>query len=69
MQGEQEVFFTCPYCAENISMVFELYYGKQSYIEDCEVCCCPIQIQYNSDGENISLDQINRADWPLARQC
>lgn len=34
-------------------MVFEIYHGKQSYIEDCEVCCNPIQISYSSDGEGI----------------
>ncbi len=27
-------------------MVLEISHGNQSYIEDCEVCCRPIQIQY-----------------------
>lgn len=53
MQGEQEFFFQCPYCFSRVSMVFELYYGKQNYIEDCEVCCNPIEISYSSDGETV----------------
>ena len=61
MQGEQEVFFYCPYCGENISMVFELYYKDQEYIEDCEVCCAPIKINYSTDGESISLNSVERA--------
>lgn len=55
MQGEQEHFFTCPYCNEQISMLLETYYPEQSYIEDCEVCCKPIQISYRS-SENELLE-------------
>lgn len=42
-----EHFFTCPYCWENISMLIDSSIPKQSYIEDCEVCCNPIQITAN----------------------
>ena len=47
---EIEHFFTCPYCWEEISFVIDLSAGEQSYIEDCEVCCRPIQIRYATDG-------------------
>lgn len=40
-----EHFFTCPYCWEPISMLLDTSMNEQSYIEDCEVCCNPIQIQ------------------------
>ena len=43
---EIEHFFTCPYCWESVSMVLELTEEEQSYIEDCEICCNPIQISY-----------------------
>ncbi len=49
---EIEHFFTCPYCWEEISFVLDLSAGEQSYIEDCEVCCRPIQIRYSTDGED-----------------
>lgn len=38
-----EHFFQCPYCWEEISMILEVSIS-QTYIEDCEVCCNPIQI-------------------------
>jgi transcription elongation factor Elf1 len=39
-----EHHFTCPYCWETISMLLDSSVSKQSYIEDCEVCCNPIQV-------------------------
>jgi len=39
-----EHFFQCPYCWETISMLLDTSVVKQVYIEDCEVCCHPIQI-------------------------
>ena len=44
---ETEKFFKCPYCLQKISMLLDLSEdGEQQYIEDCEVCCNPIEIQY-----------------------
>ena len=39
-----EHFFICPYCGEQISVVVDLSVRRQTYIEDCEVCCKPIEI-------------------------
>lgn len=39
-----EHFFTCPYCWESISMLIDNSISGQTYIEDCEVCCNPIQV-------------------------
>jgi transcription elongation factor Elf1 len=41
-----EHVFTCPHCGEEISMVLDLSVSRQSYVEDCEVCCRPIEISY-----------------------
>ncbi len=51
---EIEHFFTCPYCGEEISFVLDLSAGSQSYIEDCEVCCRPIEIHYEVEGDELS---------------
>jgi transcription elongation factor Elf1 len=40
-----EYAFTCPHCGKEISMVLDLSVSRQSYIEDCEVCCRPIEIR------------------------
>jgi len=34
----------CPYCGETNEIDIELLDEKQSFIEDCTVCCRPIQI-------------------------
>jgi len=44
--GSMEYFFTCPYCSERISMVLDTSVKRQTYIEDCEVCCRPIEVRY-----------------------
>ena len=45
---EIEHFFICPYCWEEISMLLDLSVTRQQYIEDCEVCCHPIEIRYTA---------------------
>ena len=34
----------CPYCGEEISVIVDLSVHRQTYVEDCEVCCKPIEI-------------------------
>ncbi len=51
---ETEHFFTCPYCWQTISMVLDLSVAEQNYIEDCEVCCRPIQIFYTAENFEIT---------------
>jgi transcription elongation factor Elf1 len=49
--------FNCPYCGEEISMVLDLSVRRQTYVEDCEVCCKPIEISYSvEDGSLVSFD-------------
>ena len=46
--------FTCPYCGEEISMVLDLSVGRQTYIEDCEVCCKPIEISFTVEDDELA---------------
>ncbi|WP_339143017.1 CPXCG motif-containing cysteine-rich protein [Croceitalea sp. MTPC5] len=39
-----EYFFQCPYCWEEISMLLDTSITHQTYVEDCEVCCNPIEV-------------------------
>lgn len=50
---EEEYFFECPWCGEAVSMILDLSVSHQSYIEDCEVCCRPIEIDYRSGGGDV----------------
>jgi len=49
-----EHFFTCPYCGEEISMVLDLSVRRQIYVEDCEVCCNPIEITYSVQDDALA---------------
>ena len=49
-----EYFFSCPYCWEEISMVLDTSVKTQTYVEDCEVCCNPIQVRYSVEGDAIT---------------
>jgi hypothetical protein len=53
----------CPYCGEPYTAVVETLDGSQEYIEDCPVCCRPIEfhIEAGADGELLNLD-IRRDD-------
>ncbi len=54
----------CPYCGEVTSVQLDLSAGSQSYVEDCQVCCQPIQmrVQVADDGalESLSADRMDR---------
>ena len=39
-----EARVSCPYCGESITLVIDCSVEEQSYIEDCFVCCRPINI-------------------------
>ena len=49
-----EHYFACPYCGEQISMVLDLTIRRQTYVEDCEVCCNPIEISYVVEDEELA---------------
>ncbi|SVA60674.1 uncharacterized protein METZ01_LOCUS113528 [marine metagenome] len=52
---QHEQFFNCPYCAQRISMLVDLSVSTQNYIEDCEICCRPIEINYE-----VSKNEVTR---------
>jgi hypothetical protein len=37
-----EKFIDCPYCGERICVLIDPSDSDQQYIEDCQVCCKPI---------------------------
>jgi hypothetical protein len=49
MLDEQDI--TCPYCGELIDAFIDPSAGSQAYIEDCSVCCRPIEIRVEVDNE------------------
>lgn len=47
----------CPYCGEFLTVALDLSAGSQTYVEDCQVCCQPIQMSLRV-GEDGRLDSL-----------
>ena len=51
----------CPYCGEWIVIFVDASAGDQQYIEDCQVCCRPIQLTVRVDEAGVP-DVVARAE-------
>ena len=49
----EEHFFQCPYCWEEISFLLDSSVPQQTYVEDCEVCCNPIEVTVTFENQNL----------------
>jgi len=55
MLVEQE--YTCPHCWRTNVIQLDLSVREQTFVQDCEVCCNPIEFRYTtSRGELTSFD-------------
>lgn len=59
---ETHVEITCPHCGESILLFFDLSVEEQSYIEDCAVCCRPMQVSYEVDSGEVSNLSVEATD-------
>ena len=50
-----ETTVQCPYCWESFSLLVDGSVDCQEYVEDCEVCCRPIDFVVEID----ELDRVN----------
>jgi hypothetical protein len=49
---EEFIPIRCPYCAERLETRVDLTAGECRYVEDCQVCCRPMEIgvELEEDG-------------------
>ncbi len=47
----------CPYCWEQFSLLVDASIDSQAYVEDCEVCCRPIDFIVEVDEQDQVLVQ------------
>jgi transcription elongation factor Elf1 len=53
MEFEPATTIQCPYCGESFTTFVDLSQGDTTYIEDCQVCCQPIEFDVTvQDLEN-----------------
>jgi hypothetical protein len=54
---------TCPYCGEECELLVDLAGGsRQSYVEDCAVCCRPWQVRVTIDAEGAVTLELEPLD-------
>ena len=60
----ETIAIQCPYCGESYETVVDVSAGSQQYIEDCAVCCRPIEIALNvgNDGELLDVKTATDQD-------
>lgn len=51
--------FQCPYCWESITMLLDSSVSKQVYIEDCEICCNPIELNVGFSENELQIFEAN----------
>ena len=53
----------CPYCGEAIELVIDDSVAHQQYVEDCSVCCRPINVDVAVDADgDVSVQLATDSD-------
>ena len=52
----------CPYCGEPLEITVDSSVGRQDYIEDCQVCCKPIQVRIRVNADGTASIDVRRED-------
>lgn len=62
-EGVQPEAVQCPYCGEVFETMVDLSSGSTSYIEDCQVCCQPIEFTLQvADDATLAGLRLGRGD-------
>jgi hypothetical protein len=54
------VVVECPYCGEPFETSADASAGMCSYVEDCQVCCQPIEMELRVDDEGRFVELVTR---------
>ena len=57
-----EHFFDCPHCWENQLKMIDPSIEKQNFIEDCEVCCNPLEFDLSIENSYLKLFSVATID-------
>lgn len=59
---EEPVTIECPHCGESFTTFVDISQGSHSYIEDCQVCCRPIEMSFKiSSSGRVKSIQTERS--------
>ena len=54
-----EHFFDCPHCWQNQIKVIDPSIEEQNFIEDCEVCCNPLEFKFKLENNFIEFFSVD----------
>ena len=57
-----EHFFDCPLCWQNQIKVIDPSIEEQNFIEDCEVCCNPLEFKLKLENNFIEFFSVDSLD-------
>lgn len=60
MQTTYEV--VCPYCGQAQFIFLDISVRHQQYVEDCQVCCRPLELSVTVVGEDEILVDVRMSD-------
>lgn len=60
---EHFVTVSCPYCGEPVELRVEVLPEPQAYVEDCAICCRPIEVRVPPvDGRDAPHVRVRSGD-------
>ena len=57
-----EYYFTCPHCWEEQLKMIDPSIDEQNFIEDCEVCCNPLQFKIILKSNDVLSFSVTKID-------
>ena len=51
----------CPYCGEWVELSVDASAGAQRYVEDCQVCCRPMEVSV--EPSDTDADEVRVRVW------
>lgn len=57
-----EILIDCPYCGETIALAIDSSQADQQIIEDCSVCCRPINLQIRCTPGELEAIEARREE-------
>lgn len=63
LQPDEFVAILCPWCGERLETRVDLTAGAQTSIEDCQVCCRPMELTVElADNGSLQAVRVQRQD-------
>ena len=54
------VVVSCPYCGESFETSADTSEGSCKYVEDCQICCQPIEMELRVDEDGALVELATR---------